>query len=543
MFTRWSIRQQLLLLVSLLCLLMLLIGAAGMYGTARNHHTFNRSLQDALFADQLARINARIFDARLHIAQARINPSSEILHKESQVVADNVATIERLLGEMKQGITQLDASQGEHFQQFEQVVQAFTGNYLRPAAEAMQRDDAARLDELAQSLGDAYYGPIKKSRERLQEVQSAITAGHVDQATASYRQAVYGAAIVILLGVLLAAVLSAFLVRGIGREVGSLQALMGQVASSFDLTLRAQPRGDNELAVVARAFNQLLDALQRVLRDAKGYGGEAEVAGHGLAQHAADSAATAQQQRQAAAQVGQTMDSIVAAVATIAGAVDEAASQACAGERAGEHGVAVVSSAADEMRQIAGRVNRAGSLIARLGEQTAQVDAIVGAIRGIADQTNLLALNAAIEAARAGESGRGFAVVADEVRKLAERTSLATEEIRQTTEALRQETGAAVAIMDEGRSLAERGVDAAGQAVSAIDAIGEHLTTLRQHVEAVALAAGQQSRDADQVNRHMHEVTDLAASNAASAAATLHAAGEVQAIGQRWQEAVQDFRV
>jgi methyl-accepting chemotaxis protein len=89
-----------------------------------------------------------------------------------------------------------------------------------------------------------------------------------------------------------------------------------------------------------------------------------------------------------------------------------AASTHNAAENGGEVATAAVA-AMDEITQSSRRI----------GE-------IVGMIDEIAFQTNLLALNAAVEAARAGDAGRGFAVVASEVRQLAQRSSVASKEIK-----------------------------------------------------------------------------------------------------------------
>ncbi len=71
--------------------------------------------------------------------------------------------------------------------------------------------------------------------------------------------------------------------------------------------------------------------------------------------------------------------------------------------------------------------------VEELEEQSRRINEVVGLISEIADKTNLLALNATIEAERAGDAGRGFAVVATEVKGLAQRTSEATDQVRELT--------------------------------------------------------------------------------------------------------------
>lgn len=69
-------------------------------------------------------------------------------------------------------------------------------------------------------------------------------------------------------------------------------------------------------------------------------------------------------------------------------------------------------------REMAKLSNSVEEILNDFTAQFRKVKDETGKIEAISSQTNLLALNASIEAARAGEHGKGFAVVAEEIRNL-----------------------------------------------------------------------------------------------------------------------------
>ena len=158
-------------------------------------------------------------------------------------------------------------------------------------------------------------------------------------------------------------------------------------------------------------------------------------------------------------------------------------------------------------------------------ESTRHINDIAQLIESIAFQTNILALNAAVEAARAGRAGRGFAVVASEVRALAQRTSVATKEIKEvlTDSAQRVSMGrdrtidardrmkevlAAVTsvstVLDEisvGAAEQRTGVTQISVAVSHIDSVTQQNAAM---VEELAAAAESLKEQAEEVTNSMH---------------------------------------
>lgn len=183
----------------------------------------------------------------------------------------------------------------------------------------------------------------------------------------------------------------------------------------------------------------------------------------------------------AAAQVGESSQSLGTAVSQLRDSIDEISRNA-------HNAVNVVQLAVEA-------TGSADGTITKLSANSAQIGNVIKVINSIAEQTNLLALNATIEAARAGEMGKGFAVVANEVKELSKATSRATEEIVNQVEAIQVDSAAAA---------------------DAVRKVSEIISTIDETQRAIATAVQEQTAVAGEISKTIMDVADSSQSMAES---------------------------
>ena len=176
-------------------------------------------------------------------------------------------------------------------------------------------------------------------------------------------------------------------------------------------------------------------------------------------------------------------------------------------------GSSALQTANSEVGQVAELAQDTERRIAALDEVMRSVTSMSRIISEISEQTNLLALNAAIEAARAGEYGRGFAVVADEVRGLAIRSQGSAAEIAASI--LKVQTNMQQVLMSMNSVLGKTNSCqlSVRNADSALQDISLRTSEVFQLVDAIAVAATQQSLAVREISGHVETVANHAQHN------------------------------
>ena len=332
--------------------------------------------------------------------------------------------------------------------------------------------------------------------------------------------------------------------RGI---VGPLQRAangMHDIASGEgDLTQRLAARGNDEVTVMAKGFNQFASRIQEMIQQVGGSTNDLAEAADDLKQITETTRDGVQRQRNEIDQVATAMTEMAATVQEVARNAATAAEAARdANEEAGS-GKRVVEETIQAINALAGEVQGASDVINKLAADSEAIGGVLDVIRGIAEQTNLLALNAAIEAARAGEQGRGFAVVADEVRTLAQRTQTSTQEIQGMIEKVQSGARNAVSVMESGRDKAADSVSKAGEAGASLGTINYAVSSINDMNMQIASAAEEQSSVAEEINRNIVNIGTVADETAEGSNRIANANEHLVRLGSELQEVVSQFKV
>jgi methyl-accepting chemotaxis protein len=277
----------------------------------------------------------------------------------------------------------------------------------------------------------------------------------------------------------------------------------------FDLSTRIDHKTQDELGLLAKAFNNMMIDFESVITVVRQNASQLVNVVEEMNGYASKMQVDVSQGSLEADQVASAMTQMSATVAQIAANAVQASEASSAASHEADEGNQEVTKTAITIKKLAVDISDAAKAIENLDADVHSIVTILDVISGISEQTNLLALNAAIEAARAGEQGRGFAVVADEVRTLAQRTQSSTTDIKNMTERLKSGAAIAVEAMKRGQQQATESVGEVERAGTELQQIVSHVQIIDSMNEQIATATHEQSMVAEDVNRNAMKISEI----------------------------------
>ena len=384
----------------------------------------------------------------------------------------------------------------------------------------------------------------------------------IDEALVSANSfGLYMAILAVILCALVAAVI-VFAIKNVFRNLRHMAGALDQIGEKGDLAFPPEviesaktcSAWNNEIGLCARAFSSMLSRLTyleealmkvtagnlridvEVLSDGDDMGKAIEgtvaklnevfsKARAGITQVSDGSvqiADGAQSLAQGSAQQSATVEELSASIAEIANRTKSNAEMA-------DEASALASTILNDAEKGTRQMDEMIAAVGEINESSKNIGKIIKTIDDIAFQTNILALNAAVEAARAGQHGKGFAVVAEEVRNLATKSAQAA-----------KDTGD---MIQSSMVKAELGAHIAEKTAASFSEIVSGIGESSQLVMSIAQSSEVQSKDIEQINNGISQVSHVVHQNSATAEESAAASGDMSARAHALQELISQFHL
>ncbi|HUX89145.1 MAG TPA: methyl-accepting chemotaxis protein [Gallionellaceae bacterium] len=513
MFKNLTIKSRLIFIIGLLSVFLLCIGLLGLYGISKSNEGLRSVYEDRTVAlGQISDIQERLVLNRLHIANALVTPTAEVIRDRTAQVEKNIEEIGQIWE--KYMATYLTPEEKRLADKFAEDRKRFVVTGLKPAVAALRAGDIREASRIVVDVVRPTYVPVGDGINALSDLQLNEAKHEYDNAQSSYSTIRNITISAVLIGVGLSIWIGFILIRAIVNPINESVALANAVASG-DLTSKIESTSNDETGMLLQALKRMNDNLVKLVGNVRA---SADSITTGAGEIAAGNADLSQRTEEQASSLEETAASMEELTSTVKQNAENAKQANQLAKGASE----IAMKGGEVVGQVVGTMSS-------INDSSRKIVDIISVIDGIAFQTNILALNAAVEAARAGEQGRGFAVVAAEVRNLAQRSAAAAKEIKTLI-------GDSVGKVEDGTRL----VDEAGKTMAEIVSAVKRVTDIMSEISAASM---EQSTGIEQVNQAVTQMDEVTQQNAALVEEAAAAAESVEEQAQLLTEAVGIFKL
>jgi len=310
-----------------------------------------------------------------------------------------------------------------------------------------------------------------------------------------------------------------------------------------DMTVQLTVATKDELGDLTTQFNQTAKRMRELIQEVHSTSNNVYQQSQEVSKITRLTSSSINQQTAETEQAASAMTEMTSNFAEVADFSAQAEGSAKEASSEANRGRDRVQKTLSNISNLAGEIQHSSDVVDQLAKDSSNISQVLGQIKGIAEQTNLLALNAAIEAARAGEHGRGFAVVADEVRSLSRRTHESTEEIEEMVGKIQQGVENAVTAMSNSHKVAEETVTESKEVEDVLETIHGKVSSIADMSTQIAEAVKQQASTAEDIDKNIIGISQVAEDNVGYAAETTRASEEMASKADQLRGMLTSFKV